>query len=179
MKETYLLNWKLVSAIWIFLIFLWITILFSIRILYRNLQGFIPSSVYNEKKSVKKFLVGFFLFLGYVVLFVIYGEIYGVQSNRITLKNCFIHIGIYYFIVIGWIVRSLRALGMYWIWKKNVKEIPKYSEKIYRFSEFYSFWEYALIVFVSFLITGHYFLLGGTIGLLLAGLISLSFYYWK
>ena len=170
--QNFLLNWKLMSSIWIFLNFLLISILFLIRILYRNLPGFMMTP-FNKKK----FFSLFPLWIGYVVLFVIYGEIDGVLSHRYTINHSFIHIGIYYFFVIGWIVYSLTGVGMYLIWKRNLKEAPNYPKKISKISEFYNFLEYALIVFVCFLITKHYFLLGGSIGVLLRGLISLYLYY--
>jgi len=153
--------WTLLNLLYYYLNFL------NIR-LCKSLADFDPKfEIKCDKKSFFKFLI--WIVFGIIFLS---ADRQAVLQKRVTTDEHLVLIGGFIFLMVGYLLKDILYLGKYFVYRR---EIPKttLSFKSSAILSSFEFFGYSALMLLSFLISKHPLLLGGTIGLATGGLICI------
>jgi hypothetical protein len=153
-----LLVWTILNLLYCCLNFL------SIR-LYKNLPGF--DSKFETSRG-KKYFLRVLLWLGFGIGFLAVLR-QTMLEERITSYEYFVWVGVFFFFIIGYLLRTISSFGKYFIYRRETLRTTCFSFNTTLVFSAIEFFGYSALVLLSFLISKNPFLLGGTIGLASGG----------
>ena len=95
------------------------------------------------------------------------------MEEDITADKYFIYVGVFFFIVIGFLLTDIRILATYFVYRKQTSKMT-YSFNRSMILHSFDMFGYSALILLSFLITKDSLLLGGAIGLAFNGCLYLS-----
>ncbi len=152
------------------MVLIWILLsLLNYPLYFLNLQLYKNSSDFDSKPKVKSFFK-FLLWLGFWS-FLLTGYSQKYFQNKISIDDYSIFVGACFSPIIGYLLMNILSVGNYFIYKIYAPKITFTTKKHAYILSSLNFFEYATLIFLSFLITKNQFLLGGAFGLAWGGIV--------
>ncbi len=85
----------------------------------------------------------------------------------------FVFAGAVFFLVIGYLLKDILSFAKYFVYWRKISKTETYSFKASMFLYSFEFFGYSTLILLSFLISKHPLLLGGTIGLAFGGALCI------
>ena len=143
---------------------------------FLNIRLYISSADFGPKFEIKydkKFFLKLLMWLGFGIVF-LYAYRQAFLQQNVTDNEYFAFAGGMFFLVIGYLLRDITSLMSYFVHRMETpKTTYKFSFKSSMISNSFAFFGYSALMLLSFLISKHPLLLGGTIGLATGGLICI------
>ena len=157
-----LLVWTLLNFLHYYLTFL------NIR-LYKNVLDF--DSKFEVKYNKKDFF-RLLLWLGFGVgMLAVFRQ--AMLQKIVTTNKYFVWIGAFFSLVIGWLLSDFLSLAKYFVYRRETPKLTYSSSKASMIVYSFEFFGYSALMLLSFFISKHPLLLGGTIGLAFGGILYL------
>ncbi len=168
--ERLLIQYTLLTVLmWNLLNFLHYYLSFLNSRLYKSLADFDSKF---EVKYNKKYFLKLLLWLGFGTVYLLsYKQAF--LQKAITANEYFAWVGGLYFCVIGYLLSDILSLGKYFVCQIKMSKISYFSFNTSMILYSFEFFGYSTLMLLSFLISKHPFLLGGTIGLAFDGILGI------
>ena len=138
-----------------------------------NLQLYKKSSTFDSNHTIKhrmKSFLKFLLWLGFWS-FLLTGYSQKYFQNKISIDDYSFFVGASFFPIIAYLLINILSIGRYFVYWRCAPKIDFASKKgAYILYSLY-FFEYSILIFLSFFISKNQFLLGGAFGLALCGIV--------
>lgn len=120
----------------------------------------------------RKYFLKFFLWLGFGIC-ILAGHRQAMLAKGVTAYECFVWIGAFFFLVIGYLLSNVLLLLKYFIYRREMPKSATYSFETCMMMYSFEYLGYSALMLSGFLMTKNPFLLGGTIGLALGASLYL------